>query len=481
MSLLRAPRWALALLLASCVDKSPPPPPVDPALVAENLLSAPPADLTQRVDATFGGGVVYLGNTVELAHPGPVVPGDKLTIVHYWQVNQAPPKGYRVFSHLTGDRGDFANVDLTDMRKGHPPDTWRPGEVIRDRQTFILRKDWKSPKLALSVGLYQKGSAKVSDRLAVTGAPSKDGAVTVATFEVDVAQPTGPIAKRAVGAIVVDGKATEPAWREALSTAGFQTAEGSPEPNGPTAAKLTWDDQHLYVYVSATDNDVASSYTATDEPIWKADVIELFIDADGNGKGYVELQVSPKNVQFDTWYAIGRPNDDKSYSAAMTTAVEVRGTLNSGSLDDQGWDAEFAIPWAAVKGNDPTMAVRLPPQPGDTMRLNVVRVDYPAGGSPSASAWNRIRYTDFHSIDRLMTITFGDPAGGIKPAAEVPAPGTAPAPAPGTAPAPAPGTAPAPAPGQVPGIAPVSGKATLAPAGTAPAVVTPTPSAPPTP
>jgi hypothetical protein len=61
--------------------------------------------------------VVYLGNTVELAHPGPVVPGDKLTIVHYWQVNQAPPKGYRVFSHLTGDRGDFANVDLTDMRK----------------------------------------------------------------------------------------------------------------------------------------------------------------------------------------------------------------------------------------------------------------------------------------------------------------------------------------------------------------------------
>jgi hypothetical protein len=273
-SLRVAPALGVVVTLCACVDKSPPAPAVDPALVAENLLPAPPTDIANRVDATFGAGIVYLGNTIESAHQGPLMPGRQdLTIVHYWQVNAGAAQGLP--GVLAPDRatgGDFANVDLTDMRKGHPPDTWRPGEVIRDRQTFILRKDWKSPKLALSVGLYQKGSAKVSDRLAVTGAPSKDGAVTVATFEVDVAQPTGPIAKRAVGAIVVDGKATEPAWREALSTAGFQTAEGSPEPNGPTAAKLTWDDQHLYVYVSATDNDVASSYTATDEPIWKADV-----------------------------------------------------------------------------------------------------------------------------------------------------------------------------------------------------------------
>ncbi|MBK9037433.1 MAG: carbohydrate-binding family 9-like protein [Myxococcales bacterium] len=451
---------ALAALVG-CVDKSPPAPAVDPALVAENLLPAPPADIATRVDATFGDGIVYLGNTVELAHQGPVVPGDKLTIVHYWQVNKAPPKGYRVFSHLQGEQGDYANVDLTDMRKGHPPDTWRAGEVIRDKQTFVLRKDWRSPKGTLVVGLYKKGSPKVTDRLAVTGAPSKDGAVPVATFAIDLSKvppPPGTVVIKKAGApLTIDGKADDAAWQTAASTSGFATAEGGPEPKGPTAAKLTWDDEHLYVFVSATDNDVASTYTKTDEPIWKADVVEVFIDADNSGKGYVELQVSPTNVQFDTWYAIGRPNDDKAFAAGMKSAVTVRGTVNAGNLDDEGWDVEIAIPLAAVKGLDPAMNVRLPPQPGDTWHLNVVRVDYPKGGQPAAAAWNRIRYADFHSLDRMLTIQFADIAGGVTPPPAAPAP-TAPAP---TAPAPTgeapPPTGPtAPAPGAAPVLTPTS-------------------------
>ena len=29
----------------------------------------------------------------------------------------------------------------------------------------------------------------------------------------------------------------------------------------------------------------------------------MFIDADGNRRGYVELQVNPNNVTFDSWFA----------------------------------------------------------------------------------------------------------------------------------------------------------------------------------
>jgi len=448
----------IAVALVGCVDKSPPAPAVDPALVAENLLAAPPTDIANRVDASFGGGIVYLGNTVEQPQAGPATPGDKLTIVHYWQVNQAPPKGYRVFSHLQGEGGDYANVDLTDMRKGHPPDTWRAGEVIRDRQTFVLRKDWRSPKATLVVGLYKKGSPKVSDRLAVTGAPSKDGAVPVVTFDIDLSKLPPPpgtvIVKKAAGAIVVDGKADEADWQTAVSTAGFATAEGGPEPKGTTSARLTWNDQFLYVFVSASDSDVATPYTKADDSIWKADVIEVFIDADANGKGYVELQVSPTNVQFDKWYPAGRGGpEDMAFAAGMITAVNVRGTANASTDEDQGWDAEFAIPLAAVKGSDAAMAVRLPPQPGDTWRVNVVRVDYPAGGQPAAASWNRIRYSDFHSLDRMLTIRFGDSAGALTPP-----------------------TAPVTPEGAAPALVPVT---PVAPTPIAPATGTPTPVTPP--
>ena len=124
--------------------------------------------------------------------------------------------------------------------------------------------------------------------------------------------------------------------------------------------------------------------------------------------------MSPTNVQFDTWWPTGRSApDDKAYSAGMKTAVNVRGTVNAGNGDDQGWDAELAIPLAAVKGQDSAMAVRVPPQLGDTWRVNVVRVAFPKGSPQAGAAWNRIRASDYHSLDRMLTVKFGDATGSL--------------------------------------------------------------------
>ncbi|HUQ04247.1 MAG TPA: carbohydrate-binding family 9-like protein [Kofleriaceae bacterium] len=424
-----------AVACVACVDKAPPAPPVDPAMVAENLLTAPPADLGNPVGAVFDGKVTYLGNTIERSQ---VAPGDKVVITHYWQVNVPPGKDWKVFSHLVGDDNNFANVDLTDMRKGHTSDKWAAGQIIRDPQTFILRKDWRSPTARLVVGIYKKGGHKITDRMDVSGGESKDRALTVATFTIDVSKaaplPGQLVAKKSIGAINIDGKADDASWGNASGTAAFQTAEGGPEPRGPTSAKVTWDDENLYLFVSAEDDDVSSTYTKNDDTIWKADVIEAFIDADGNGKGYVELQVSPQNVHFDAWFPTVRPQSDLGYGANMKTAVNVRGTLNSPNDDDQGWDAELAIPLAAVKGSDANMAVRIPPQPGDVWKFNVVRADYGKDGKPTAASWNRIRFSDWHSLDRMLTLTFADAAGNTAPPPAPPTPETPPA----TPPAPPP-------------------------------------------
>jgi hypothetical protein len=99
----------------------------------------------------------------------------------------------------------------------------------------------------------------------------------------------------------------------------------------------------------------------------------------------------------------------------MQTAVKLRGTTAPGDTD-QGWDAEIAIPWQAVRGRDAAMAVRLPPEVGDRWRMNVVRVDVRTGEkSPQASSWNRISSADFHALDRMLTVVFADAAGSIVP------------------------------------------------------------------
>jgi hypothetical protein len=69
------------------------------------------------------------------------------------------------------------------------------------------------------------------------------------------------------------------------------------------------------------------------------------------------------------------------------------------------------------------MAVRLPPQIGDRWRLNVVRVDYRSGGgSPGVASWNRIGYSDFHALDRMLNVVFADATGSITPKPAEPTP-----------------------------------------------------------
>ncbi len=407
-------------LAAACVDKRPggQGKQIDPAYVAANLLASPPEKLTNAVNADLGGAVVYLGNVVD---GGALVPGQKVQLKHYWKV-VAPPGGeWRVFSHLRGEGqgGDFQNVDATDMRTGHPVGDWKAGEIIQDVQDFALKPDWKSPTALLIVGMYPKGKHAIGDRMPIKGGETLDGALIAVRFKVDVGKAPAPntvTMKRAMNPIVIDGKGDDPGWRGALASGEFPVAEGSPDPSGKTVGRMTWDDQNLYLFLSADDNDVASQYANPDDPLWKEDTFEVFIDADGNRRGYVELQVNPNNAHFDTWWPTNRGNpDDKGYTAGMVSAVNVRGTLDDRDDGDQGWDAEIAIPWAAVKGKDDAMKVTLPPAPGTTWRMNVVRVDKGKAEAIAAASWSKMTYSDFHALDRMLTVVFADGSGSTTP------------------------------------------------------------------
>jgi hypothetical protein len=415
----------LALLaLAACVDKGAGPQnkKIDPGYVAGNLIAAVPGEAT-RLDVSIGTAVVYAGNQVSREQ---AAPGQAVSITHYWQALRPLAPGWRVFAIVRGDKNtaDFMNLGATDMEVGHPVDSWKSGEVIKDVQDFVLRPDWKSKTATLYVGLIRTGGHDVGDRMPmVAGEHVLDRAIVAHTWQVDLSKappPPGTVyVPHAAGPITIDGVVTDFGWTSAAVSPDFQTAEGSPEPVGRAFAKMTWDEQNLYVFVSVTDNDIYSQYKQHDDPLWKQDAVEIFIDADGNRKGYVELQVNPNNATFDSWFATTRaqPGDEK-WDSGMVTAVKVRGTPDVAGDTDIGWDVEIAIPLAAVKGRDDAMAVRIPPQVGDRWRLNVVRVDAKTGGgSPSASSWNRITYQDFHALDRMLTVVFADRNGGIVPGA----------------------------------------------------------------
>ena len=420
-------RSLVLVLAASCVDKGagPQPKKIDPGFVGSHLLAAPPANLTAKLDANLGGQVLYLGNTVDSTR---IAPGGIVKITHYWKVIAPPGPGWKTFTLFRGEPGlpDFMALSDTDMAVAHGPATWRTGEIIEDPQEITLRPDWRSPTATLSVGLIAVGAHGVGDRMAVVAGPAvHDRAVTARVFDVDLSKappPPGTIhVPYARGAIVVDGFGADLGWNNAITSPELVTAEGSPDPVGKAIAKLSWDDKYLYAFLVITDSDVFSEYKKHDDPLWKEDAVELFIDADGNKRGYVELQVNPNNATFDSWFPAGRAaKGDEAWDSGMITAVQMHGTADKGGDTDQGWEVEIAIPWAAVKGRDEAMAVTIPPRVGDRWKLNIVRVDKKTGDqNPAASSWNRITYSDFHGLDRMLTVVFADANGSVTPGAPV--------------------------------------------------------------
>lgn len=444
----RTPWIGLACLaLVACVDKGPgtTQKEIDPSYIENNLLLEVPARMTHRLDADIGGKVVYLGN--DLDNPS-VAPGGKVRVVHYWKVVEPPGETWRVFAHLVGEsKSDWANIDYTDMRQGHGPGKWQAGDIIRDEQEFTVPESWSSRTAAIKVGLFPRGGHTAADRMDIRSGPvDAERRLTVATIEVKQGKGGATPARKPAyavnktrGPITIDGVASEDDWKTAKPSPAFLSAEGGPAMDGETRARMVWDDEHLYVFIEARDPDVYSQYTDADDDLWKADVVELFIDADRNRRGYVELQVNPNNAHFDAFFPSTRAAaSDKAWSANMRSAVVVHGTPANRADKDQGWDVEIAIPLAAVKGTDQAMSVRLPPQPGDIWRLNVVRIDKPVGSDNIAAAsWNAITYRDFHALGRMLEVEFADELGmtpSEKPRAAVPANQAIPVPRPAIAP-----------------------------------------------
>lgn len=416
-------KLAILVLLAACVDTGPGPQgkQVERKYVAANLLATIPSDVT-HVDVSLGGRALYVGTTIDHV---PIVPGATTKLVSYWRVLIPPGPGWRVFAQLRGapNTADFMNLDASDMELGHPVASWLPGEIIRDEHPFVLRPDWKSKTATLYVGLVRAGGHDAAARMPANGPNTFQDAVVAATLDVDLAKAPPPLGTiyipRAAGPITIDGAASDPGWSGAVQSPEFVTADGAGEPNGKTTAKLTYDDQYLYAFVSVTDNDIVAPYKNHDEPLYKADAIEIFIDADSNRRGYIELQVNPNNATFDKWWPNTRAEPgDESWDSGMITAVKLRGTTEPGDTDI-GWDVEIAIPWAAVKGRDDAMCVNLPPNVGDRWRLNIVRTDQKTGGTHQAeggaSSWNKISSSDFHALDRMLTAVFADHSGSIVP------------------------------------------------------------------
>jgi hypothetical protein len=111
-----------------------------------------------------------------------------------------------------------------------------------------------------------------------------------------------------------------------------------------TRFRALWDSKAFHVRFDAVDDSPWHTMSARDEHLWEEEVVEIFIDADGSGRNYAELEISPANVVCDLrvespWPSL-RSETDWDWEG-MTSAVAPY--VDRGI---RGWTAVARLPWA---------------------------------------------------------------------------------------------------------------------------------------
>jgi hypothetical protein len=407
----------LVILLSGC-SKDPALTRAEEAELAAFVSAAPPADLS-KLDVDFDGKVHLVGYTIvpkQAQYPA----GTRVTVTLVWACDQKLEPGWLLFSHLLGPSG--AAIDNLDdngpMRhlpgvsgQPLPPSRWEPGRFYRDELTFTIPAR-PPPSVTVAAGIY---AGKV--RLSVKGRDARrDGMASVVRLDTGAPDPRLVLKEITVtklpreAAIKIDGRLDDAPWLSApLSGPFVDVFSGREDPALPTqgSARLLWDDQHLYVGFEVRDQKVRGGFPkdAKDPHLWERDTIEIMIDPDGDGdnKDYYEVQVNPQNLVFDTQYDdYNTPNGNgkgpfghEEWSAGLTSAVEVHGTLDDDSDVDQGYTVEMKIPWASF-----TKAKASPPAPGTSFRMNFYAMQNNGG-----VAWSPILgMGNFHRASRFGVV-----------------------------------------------------------------------------
>jgi hypothetical protein len=207
---------------------------------------------------------------------------------------------------------------------------------------------------------------------------------------------------RAAIAPSIDGDLSE--WADAARTETFvNTMDGAHESLAPSA-RMMWDDRALYLAFEVADPFLRSAGDHQDAHLWEEDCVELMLDPDGDERRYLELQVSPRNVVFDTWfdtYRAPQPFGHVGWSSGLESAVRLRGEVGDDAADE-GYDVEIAIPWSAfsVAGRDGSA-----PREGETFRIQLYVLDAREEGQWGVG-WSAPLVGDFHVPARFGRVVF---------------------------------------------------------------------------
>ena len=200
--------------------------------------------------------------------------------------------------------------------------------------------------------------------------------------------------RRRRGAIAIDGKLDDEAWKAAAVATGFCTpGRNKRVPDAEqTEFRMVWDDENLYVVVRCSNPKAASLKDA--DSVWRTDHFEWFLVPQ---RTYVAHVYQTVVSAFNRTYGPERKFHDQWHKDLDWRVVGLKTAVQRG---DGVWTCEMVLPLAALKEG--------PPKPRDYWRANICRSA--GNGLQHSSSWSSLPYGMWHAYRDFNFVVFEGPA-----------------------------------------------------------------------
>ena len=171
-----------------------------------------------------------------------------------------------------------------------------------------------------------------------------------------------------------------------------------------TFVSLSWSDENLYIAYSSEDSKIIGSKKKNDTQIYKTDdLVEIFIDPDGNGMYYAEIGVNAFSTNYDMIINCVSPDCG---GWETSTAFNVLGMETSSKITFEGFCVEIKIPFSSLE-NIPNGNFKKP-KIGTNWKGNVFRIDFGNQTDYLAiTAYNGSKF-GFHQPEQFKNFEFKD-------------------------------------------------------------------------
>lgn len=200
------------------------------------------------------------------------------------------------------------------------------------------------------------------------------------------------------GTICMDGCLTEKDWQEARWSEDFVDISTDKVPAKNTRVKMLWDGNYVYIGAKIEEDKIVANLKQRDTIIWKENDFEVFIDPDGDGQSYFEIEINAIGTVMDLMMNRPYRNGGDFYMPWNCPGLIVKT-----SHDSHFWYAEMAIPHTSL------MMGFTHPEELDTWRINFSRVEWIPGQEDEENwVWSPTSLVDMHMPEKWGWLLFNE-------------------------------------------------------------------------